>query len=227
MPPFNKILPFILLAICLYAIITPLRAALSRQDPIKPDSLTGEYDPTATQATFHGLAIVPPTDNNPTTPYLSSVLGDTSAEKRIEVDLTHQKLYAFEGSQKVYEFFISSGKWYPTPTGTFQIWGKFRYTKMSGGNPTLHTYYYLPNVPFVMFFGNDAVPASRGFSLHGTYWHNNFGHPMSHGCVNMRTEDAEKIFYWSNPAISDQKTARASRADPGTTIVIYGTAPKE
>ena len=70
---------------------------------------------------------------------------------------------------------------------------------MSGGSVALRTYYYLPNVPYVMFFENDQVAGSRGFSIHGTYWHNNFGHPMSHGCVNMKTSEAKLIYHWTNP----------------------------
>lgn len=197
---------------------------IHQQKPIDPFSLTGEYDYNETKGTFHGASVlVPPFYKDKA---LADVLGDSNDQKRIEVDLTNQRVYAFEGDRKVYEFTVSTGKWYPTPTGTFRIWGKFRYTKMSGGNPALHTYYYLPNVPYVMFFGNDKIPASRGFSLHGTYWHNNFGRPMSHGCVNMRTEDAEKLYYWSNPHPSEKNSTRTSSDDQGTIIIIYGTAPK-
>lgn len=191
--------------------------------PIDPASLTGDYDPSATVGEFLGQTVSPPppatADRN-----LAQVLGDSNDEtKRIEVDLTNQRLYAYENGRRVYEFVISSGKWGRTPTGSFRIWGKFRYTKMSGGRG--NTYYYLPNVPYVMFFANNEIAASRGFSLHGTYWHNNFGYPMSHGCVNMRTEDAEKIYYWSQPHPGSPNATRASSNDPGTLIVIYGTAP--
>lgn len=138
------------------------------------------------------------------------VLGaNTNGQKRIQVDLTTQRLYAFEGKNLIYDFLISSGKWGKTPQGVFEIWGKFRYTKMEGGSRELHTYYYLPNVPYVMFFANDQVVPGKGFSLHGTYWHNNFGQPMSHGCVNMKTEEAGLIYEWSE-------------ANPGTSVIIYG-----
>ena len=79
-----------------------------------------------------------------------------------------------------------------------------------------------------MFFSNAEVAGSRGFSLHGTYWHNNFGHPMSHGCVNMKTEEAEQIYYWSTPTLPEGKASiAASKDNPGTTIVIYGVTPDE
>lgn len=111
-------------------------------------------------------------------------LSDPS-QKRIEVDLTNQKLYAYEGNNLVYSFSVSSGKWHLTPTGTFHIWIKERFVHMVGGSKALRTYYDLPNVPFVMFFYNDQASKSDGYSLHGTYWHHNFGHPMSHGCLNL------------------------------------------
>jgi hypothetical protein len=96
---------------------------------------------------------------------------------------------------------------------------------MSGGSGS--TYYFLPNVPFIMWFAGDGVAADRGFSLHGTYWHNNFGYPMSHGCVNMRTEDAGTLFYWSEPSVGEARTIRADVSNPGTEVRIYGETPKE
>lgn len=156
------------------------------------------------------------------------VLGDqdTTTEKRIEVDLSGQRLFLYEGDQLVDYFIISSGKWGRTPTGEFEIWSKFRYTKMSGGSRALGTYYYLPNVPYVMFFANDQVTASRGFSIHGTYWHDNFGEPMSHGCINMKTEDVAKVYEWATPSLPEgKKSIRASKDNPGTKVIIYGQAP--
>ena len=157
----------------------------------------------------------------------SSVLGDTTAVKRIDVDLTQQRLFAYEGNKLVYSFLISSGKWGRTPTGIFRIWSKFRYTKMEGGSKQLHTYYYLPNVPYTMFFYNEDVPKSRGFGIHGTYWHDNFGHPMSHGCINMKTEEVEKLFYWANPDLQGKTSMAATPENPGTIIIIFGNAPRE
>jgi hypothetical protein len=98
---------------------------------------------------------------------------------------------------------------------------------MSGGSKELRTYYSLPNVPFTMFFANDEVPAARGFGIHGTYWHDNFGHPMSHGCINMKTEEAELIYNWAGPVTGDKNYTKASKENLGTEVVIYGTAPLE
>ena len=188
-------------------------------------NLTGKYE-SETKGTYLGKSVTVPSKlaEAPN----KKVLGQASApgEKHIDIDLTTQTLYAYQGDQLVYSFLISSGKWNKTPTGEFKIWSKFRYTKMSGGNPAIHTYYYLPNVPFVMFFYNDKIGKSLGYSLHGTYWHDNFGHPMSHGCINMKTSEAETIYYWSNPTPTTNAT-NASEENPGTTITIYGTAPAE
>lgn len=193
------------------------------QQKIQPDLQTGVYTAYDTQGNYYGSSIEPLAQTSEA--IVPSVLSATTDNKRIEVDLATQRLYAFEGDKKVYEFIISSGKWNRTPTGTFRIWVKLRYTKMEGGSKALHTYYYLPNVPYVMFFANDEVPAWKGFGIHGTYWHNNFGRPMSHGCINMRTEDAEKIYYWANPVLGDKPSVKATEENPGTPVIIYGVSP--
>ncbi len=103
----------------------------------------------------------------------------------IDVNLSQQMAYAYQGNSLVNSFLVSTGTYlHPTVTGTYQIYVKYRYADMSGPG------YYLPNVPYVMYF-------YQGYGLHGTYWHNNFGHPMSHGCVNFRTEDAGWVFNWT------------------------------
>lgn len=196
----------------------------NEQNPINPDKLTGEYDQSDVQGVFHESPVVAMLEEEESTTPV--ILGDTDQLKRIEVDLTTQTLYAYEGDQKIYEFIISSGKWGKTPAGTFQIWGKFKYTKMSGGSKELGTYYYLPNVPSVMFYSNDQVAASRGFSIHGAYWHDNFGHPMSHGCINMRVEEAAVLFDWAEPSLGDKKSGRSTKDNPGTEVIVYGVAPK-
>ncbi len=162
---------------------------------VKPDVRIAYFD--------NQTIIAPPAVSSP-------ILGDTtnpSSTKRIEVNLTEQKVYAYENNQLIYSFLISSGKWGRTHPGTYQIWSKVRSQKMSGGSRENGTYYYLPNVPYIMFFYNSQHPKSMGYSFHGTYWHNNFGYPMSHGCVNMKTPEAGLLYQW---------------AEIGTPITIYG-----
>jgi hypothetical protein len=144
-----------------------------------------------------------------------AVLGTISDQRWIEIDLSDQKLYAHNGNNIDYEFLISGGKWSPTPKGEFRIWVKLKYTKMEGGKKENNTYYYLPNVPYVQYF-------YRGYGLHGAYWHNNFGNPMSHGCVNLSIPDAEKLFYWTSPLVSQGGwVAYSSKDNPGTRVVIH------
>ncbi len=114
-------------------------------------------------------------------------------DKYFLVDLSEQRLYAFEGQTLVRQTLVSTGRW-PTPTvlGEYKIWIKLESTRMTGPG------YDLPNVPYTMYF-------YQGYGLHGTYWHNNFGTPMSHGCVNMPTPEAQWAFYW---------------ADVGTSVIV-------
>jgi lipoprotein-anchoring transpeptidase ErfK/SrfK len=107
-------------------------------------------------------------------------------ERWIDINLSTQRMYAYDGKKQVKSFVVSTGLWgTPTVTGRFRIYVKYRAATMSGPG------YYLPNVPYTMYFYN-------GYGIHGTYWHNNFGTPMSHGCVNMKTSDAEWIFSWAS-----------------------------
>ena len=151
-----------------------------------------------------------------------TVLGVANpSEKWIEVDLSEQRLRAWDGGSLFLETLISTGlPWWPTPTGEFRIWVKLRATRMEGGEGRY--YYNLPNVPYVMFFENDKVPSWRGYGLHGTYWHNDFGNVHSHGCVNLPTDKARELYYWTTPVLPEGKSSVFSRPEnPGTRIVIH------
>lgn len=104
----------------------------------------------------------------------------------IDVDLSSQTVTAYDGTTPVKTFIVSTGvAAHPTVTGQFHIYVKLKSTLMVGPG------YYLPGVPFTMYF-------YKGYALHGTYWHHNFGHPMSHGCVNLYTPDAEWLYNWAS-----------------------------
>jgi LysM repeat protein len=108
-----------------------------------------------------------------------------SGEKWIDVNLTTQTVTAYEGQTAVYTARASTGTWRtPTVVGTYRVYAKYAATHMSGPG------YSLPNVPYTMYF-------YRGYALHGTYWHSNFGTPMSHGCVNLATPDARWFYLWA------------------------------
>lgn len=122
----------------------------------------------------------------------------TTTEKWIDVDLSDQRAVAYEGTRPVRAFVISSGlPGTPTVKGTFRIWVRTRVQTMSGGSLAGGNYYSLPNVEWVQYFHGD-------YAFHGAYWHNNFGQPMSRGCINMRNEDAEWLFKWAMPEYDDE-----------------------
>jgi lipoprotein-anchoring transpeptidase ErfK/SrfK len=179
-------------------------------------SADGQVDPTQTVAFWNNIPITPQTALADTlTAQERKVLGVTSDEKWIEVDLSEQKLTAWQGDNIFLESLISSGLFGRTPIGEYRVWYKIRATKMEGGSKLNNTYYYLPNVPYTMFFHGD-------FGIHGTYWHQNFGTPMSHGCVNTPTLIAEKLFYWSDPQLPEGKMAvRSTEENQGTRIVVH------
>jgi len=180
---------------------------LSFQNKIDPQTIQEDYQTDATIAIFNNQFISIPPQSFLQTNILGVGDSQIATDKRIEVDLTNQRLYGFENNRKVFDFLVSTGTWGRTPTGTFKIWTKIKSQKMSGGSKELGTYYYLPNVPYILYFYNSSYPKHVGYSLHGTYWHENFGVVMSHGCVNMKTKEVAQIFAW---------------ADLDTPITIYG-----
>lgn len=185
-------------------------------------SSKGDFDENEAIAIFNGDIInYPKTSlayNNYPKKESSEVLGTTNAvgeEKWIEISLSQQMLRAWEGNRIVMEFPISSGKWYLTPKGDYNIWYKTRRQKMEGGSKELGTYYYLPNVPHNMFF-------YKGYAIHGAYWHNNFGQPMSHGCVNSPLASVAELFEWAGPIVPEgQNYVRASAENPGTRVFVH------
>ncbi len=139
----------------------------------------------------------------------------TTTERWVEVDLGEQLAVAYEGMNPVKAFVISSGVGNtPTVTGTFRIWAKIAKQDMSGGSRAAGDYYHLKDVPDVQFF-------HRGYGFHGTYWHNNFGTPMSRGCVNMTKEDAKWLFDWTSPAVFGDDYLFSTNANPGTLVMIH------
>ena len=165
-------------------------------------SLTPTITPTYTPA---------PPSPTPTPDWISSkYLPLPVKEKWIEVDLSEQMLTAYDGMEVVFTTKVSTGRARtPTILGKFRIVRKFESQLMTGPG------YYLPNVPYVMYF-------QGGYALHGAYWHNNWGTPMSHGCVNLRREDAKWLYEWTTPNVPEK--ARSVAAGPGnwgTWVLIH------
>ena len=114
-----------------------------------------------------------------------AVAPSTGGTRWIDVDLSEQTVRAYAGNSAVRAMVVSTGtSRYPTPPGRFRIYAKYASTTMSGPG------YYLTGVPHTMYF-------YRGYALHGTYWHNNFGTPMSHGCINLTRADAAWLYSWA------------------------------
>jgi len=184
-------------------------------------NFTGQIDFAARTAFYNNQEISVPSsvallkDN-------SHVLGVASpGERWIEVDLSEQKLRAWDKNSLFLETLVSTGlPGTPTPTGEFRVWVKLRATKMEGGQGRY--YYNLPNVPFVMYFENDSVPGWRGFGIHGTYWHDDFGTPHSHGCVNVPTTVAQELYYWATPELpAGRQSVFADSSNAGIRVVIH------
>jgi lipoprotein-anchoring transpeptidase ErfK/SrfK len=195
----------------------PSATALSdASDPSRATATSGRPLPTATQNPFRPKQIaftlpeVPPTwtaTPQPTsTPVPSATplptfvadmaaasarpLGLKAGERWIDVSLDRQYLIAYEGLNPVFESKVSTGmaRW-PTVTGQFRIYLRFEAQDMDGYR--LGYDYYLKDVPYVQYFFED-------YALHGTYWHNRFGTPLSHGCVNLPTPAAEWLYRWAD-----------------------------
>lgn len=165
---------------------TVLAALLPSATPTATPTATST--PTLTPSPTPTPTFTPTSTSTPTptfTPTRKVSEDQSLTGKWIEIDLSRQRLYAHEGQKTVFTAVVSTGiRRYPTVTGRFRIYAKYRSTLMTGPG------YYLPNVPWTMYF-------YRGYAIHGTYWHNNFGRPMSHGCINMKTPEAKWLFNWA------------------------------
>ncbi len=112
-----------------------------------------------------------------------------TAGKWIDIDISAQTITAYQGSAPLKSVLVSTGvAWHPTPIGHYAVYMKIAAQTMSGGYGA--EAYYLPGVPWVMYF-------TGAYALHGTYWHHNFGTPMSHGCVNLTVADAKWFYAWA------------------------------
>jgi hypothetical protein len=156
----------------------PIGTALAKQYGPDMEPQTSSQFPDYSEALF-----VPP----PPPPF--KIYG---GERWIQINLSTQYLIAWDGNIPVAETYVSTGRpGFDTPTGTFYINSKVESQTMAGvlGGE----YYNVPDVPWVMYF------TGRGHALHGTYWHENFGAVMSHGCVNLPLDFAKRLYEWAPP----------------------------
>lgn len=140
--------------------------------------------------------------------------GVGSGDKWIDVNLYEQTMAAYEGDRLVYATLISSGlPYWQTATGLFTMWGKVEMAKMSG-REGYSDYYFLEDVPNAMYF-------FETFALHGAYWHDRFGFPHSHGCVNLAPRDAAWLFDWVTPVAGAANWTIAGENNPGTWVWVH------
>jgi hypothetical protein len=142
------------------------------------------------------LRIVPPEEFAPISPEVDPAL------KHIEVHLDRQEMTACEDKTPVYTARVSSGKkvhgrW-TTPLGRFMTFHKRHSRHMAAGNLASGGY-DLPGVPWVTYI------TKSGVSFHGTFWHNDFGTPHSHGCINLSAQDAKWLYRWTIPTVPPEE----------------------
>ncbi len=139
------------------------------------------------------------------------------AERWVHVDTDEQTLTAYEGDRLVFATLVSTGKrdW-ETPTGVFRVWLKVRHARMHGHRVR----YLVEEVPDVLWFGHDVA-------LHAAVWHDRFGVPVSHGCVNVSLADGEWLFRWAPPEVPDgwHSLNPGAAGLPTIWVVVEGTRP--
>jgi len=148
-------------------------------------------------------------------------------EKWIDVDLERQTLVAYEGALPVYATLISSGRVkdetdplqdFATPAGKYRILSK-HLTHTMDGDHAVDGPYSIEDVPYVMYF-------QLAYAIHSAFWHNSFGRPRSHGCVNAAPFDAKWLFNWVTPALpTGWHAVYPSEQAPGTRLYVRGEAP--
>ncbi len=137
-------------------------------------------------------------------------------KKRIEVRLKEQLLLAYESDSPVFSARVATGGvlrmgTYTTPRGLFMTYYKRPTRHMAAGDITASGF-DLPGVPWVMYI------TDGGISLHGTYWHNDFGRPRSHGCINLTPQDAKWLYRWTTPVVPKGKVFEYE--SKGTQVLI-------
>lgn len=152
--------------------------------------------------------------------------GVGEGERWIDIDLTHQVLVAYDWKQPRYVTRVSTGRLrtpspeldYRTPAGLFQIRGKHLTSTMDDDAPGAPPY-SLEDVPYVMYF-------KGAYAFHSAFWHDRFGRPRSHGCINLAPKDAKWLYNWSGPDLPDTwHGGSATEENPGTWVHIHGETP--
>ncbi|MDP9366595.1 MAG: L,D-transpeptidase, partial [Chloroflexota bacterium] len=175
------------------ALFDPSAAPATAAEPLARAATGGlAIDPTAAEE-----PIPAPVEEVVPEPVVPEVIGpgpQQGAYQEVVISISAQTLWAYEGNQLVNSTLVSTGTAEvpetTTPIGSHTILSKVDVQDMEG--TISGEYYFVPDVPYVMYF--DGL----GNALHGTYWHSNFGAPMSHGCVNLPLDVAAWIYGWAS-----------------------------
>jgi hypothetical protein len=158
----------------------------------------------------YNMRLIPPEELTMLSPEVPA------ADKLIHVDLATQMVTAFEGEKMVFSTRCSSGqKGTDTPSGEFSTYHKGPSIHMtnSQGDAVIKNVYNLAGVPWCSFF------TGAGHAFHGTYWHNDYGRPRSHGCVNLPSELSKWIYRWTNPFVPPEEDY-LNLPGQGTRVII-------
>jgi lipoprotein-anchoring transpeptidase ErfK/SrfK len=158
------------------------------------------------------VRILPASELAPLSPEIPGV------DKHIEIRLDAQLVLAYEAGRPVYGARASTGGiyrsgTYTTPTGTFGTFHKRPSRHMAAGDLTASGF-DLPGVPWVLYI------TDSGISIHGTFWHNDFGRPHSHGCINLSPSAARWLYRWSLPVVSPEKQFAFERASATVVKIV-------
>jgi hypothetical protein len=180
--------------------------------------LHDEYAGSGFFALAANIRIIPDAEFAPISPEIAL------ENKRIEVDIKAQQVTAYEYDVPVFTTRVATGGSYRTPGGVrafgttrgeHRIFRKIAGQRMYGGTPGFD-YYNLPGVPWVSYF------TYSGIAFHGSYWHNDYGRPRSHGCVNMYADDAKWVFRWTMPTVpAYEKHVAISKRTDGSIVKVF------
>ncbi|PIT95244.1 hypothetical protein COT98_00590 [Candidatus Falkowbacteria bacterium CG10_big_fil_rev_8_21_14_0_10_39_9] len=130
----------------------------------------------------------------------------------VDVNIAKKTLALYQNNQVVMMTYIAPGnRETPTIVGSYNVWLKLKKTRMTGAPPIATHVYDLPNAPWVMYY-------KGSYSIHGTYWHDEFGSQKSSGCTNMTQGDSKYLFYLTNPQIGNLESLRSTVANPGVVV---------
>jgi lipoprotein-anchoring transpeptidase ErfK/SrfK len=141
-------------------------------------------------------------------------------EKWIDINVTRQVLVAYEGTKPVYATLVSTGeaglddptKTRATKRGIFRIHTKYLTATMD--SRVVGEEFELRDVPYVQYF-------TEGYALHAAYWHDVFGQPKSHGCINLAPEDARRLFFWTGPDVPPGWHGASAGGNGKTGTVVF------